>query len=310
MKKDLLVHERSLETVAIWTQYLSSFTVGTLTLTAHRNDTNLLDTQVLEKVSAFNQWRMARLSRNTAADEINAICQRICGTVESTLPDNDEMRQLVRGVRAVKSRSFEAVTKRGAEAYDLWVAFNAHRAAMSPAQPALQVDDVTVSAFQSVRGNYAQLLSNVKAKDIAHNGKQTQVRTTVKRVDRQNKRWFQAWQSHFAPGTPQREALSRVSTETSQSTPGQGVFLAHELLPDRVVRLTVGAARALSFTIEHQGPADTEFSPLAENILTKTYDHTNAPVGVNKYRVTPRNNSGTGTPSVVLELTVAAEAAA
>ena len=35
MKTDLQIHERSLESLAIWEQYKPNFTMGTLTLAAH-----------------------------------------------------------------------------------------------------------------------------------------------------------------------------------------------------------------------------------------------------------------------------------
>ena len=311
MKTDLQVHERNIETVAIWQQYKPAFTVGTLTLAAHAADATLLDVHILDKISAANQWKMARRARNSAADEINQICSRVCGTVESTLAEEDDMIQLTRAVRAVKKRSFEAVTQRANEAVDLWQAFNTHRAALTPAQPALKVDEVTLQAFQSMKGNYLQLLSNVKSKDIAQDGKATQLRKTVKRVDGQNKRWFKAWRAQFGTGTTEREALGRVSTEgSSTSLPGQGVILAHELLPNQGVRLSINGARGKTFTVLHQGPGEPGYSVLAEGLTEKSFTHTNAPVGTNRYKVVPHNNAGAGAESVPLVVAVAQQQAA
>jgi hypothetical protein len=311
MKTDLQIHERGLETVAIWQQYKPNFTVGTITLSTHTADTALLDEHMMQKISAANAWTLAREARNSAAEEINAICARVCGTVESTLADNDSLIKLVRAVRAVKNRSYEAVGKRANETIDLWKALNTHRAAMTPAQPALLIDEMTVQAFQSTKGNYLQLLANVKSKDVAHDGKLKQLRSTVKRVDRQNKRWFKAWRAHFGAGTTERGALDRVSTEGgSTSLPGQGVFLSHEVLADQRVRFAFGAARATSFTLLHKGPSSPAFSVLADGLSLKSFEHATGEVGEHQYKLVPHNSAGDGTESLVLKVQVAQQAAA
>ena len=102
-------------------------------------------------------------------------------------------------------------------------------------------DNVTVTAFQSNYANHGQLLSFVDERDSAHTGLNSQLRKTAKRVGKNSKRWFKAWQSSFAKGTPERDALSRIITEKSTPLPGRGVFLKFEMLPNRTVRLFFGA---------------------------------------------------------------------
>ena len=310
MKTYLKVHERGLETVAIWQQYAPALKVGTITLAAHAAEVNLLDAHALAKVDAENQWEMARLARNAAAESIDAVCGRVCELVASTLPEDDDMRALVRGVRGVTGRAYEAVTERGKECLDLWTKFNAHGAALSPAQPALVVDVMDAASFASARGNYAQLLANTKDKDIAHDRKASQLAGTVQRVDRQNKRWFQAWRARFAAGTPEHTALRRVTTTTGQATPGQGVFLAHETLPGPKVRLVFDAARATSFTLLHRGPGQSAFTVLADGLTAKTFEHAVSAPGRHSYKVTGHNSAGTGVESGVFEVTVAQQAVA
>ena len=299
------IHERGLETVAIWQHFMPALKVGEFHLASHSADVNLLTDHIMQKMEADVTWKLTRIARNGSADFLNGICQRLCGLVESTLPGDDEFRTLVRGVRAVTSQAHEAVPERTRQAIVMWKKFNAHRAAMQPPQPELVIDDVTVTALQSNYANHGQLLGHVDDKDSAHSGLNSQLRRTATRVDKNNKRWFKAWRSSFATGTPEREALSRVSTENSTSLPGQAVFLKFELLPDRTVRLFFGAARARGFTLLHKGPGANAFSVLVDGLTATSFEHTTGETGEHEYKLVPHNNSGDGAESLVLKVQVA-----
>ena len=304
------MHLRGLESVAVWQTHAPLYKFGEVTLGAHGADVNLLNDHLQQCHDGEDALDMARLARDNGVAAIRDLCTRACQAVLGHLPVGDALRGEVSDVRRVASRSQQGVLDKGRKLVSLWQMVNTHRAQMTPAQPALLVGETEAGSFQSSLGNHAQILQDVEHKLAAFNKKKNQLRATATRVDKNNKRWFEAWKGQFARGTPERAALRQISTSPGQTIPGQAAVLVTEQLPGRVVRLAFDAARATQFTLLHRAPGETAFSVLADELTAKTFDHTATVAGAHTYKVIGRNSAGVGAESAAIVVTVAEQVAA
>ena len=302
------VSDRGTDTVAVWSNRAPAFAVGELLVAAHALDVNALGGCILQMALAEDGLDTARDSRDTGVTTLRDLCTRGCRLIAGTAPANDVIADKVRAVYGVKGQSFRAVEERSYKLISAWQAVNDHRTGIS--QPPLLVGTTPVSSFQSLVGNYAQLLRNVSNKEDSEREKRTALRTLVDRVDKNNKRWYRSWQGQFATGSPERAALAQIDTGPSQTIPGQGVFFVVEALQNLTLRLGFGAARATSFTLLHKGPASAVFAVLADGLTMKSFEHATGEVGEHQYKLVPHNSAGDGPESVVLKVQVAQQAAA
>ena len=299
------IHSRGVDTFAVWTAFAPTFVVGELTLVAHSADVNLFNSLILEWSQAQDALNLARSNRDTSATSLGVVCQRALKLISGTLKPTDNLLKEVRSVTGIQGESQGAINEKCLRLASLWMAVNTHRAALTPAQPALTVDTTDVSSFQSMVGNHAMLNQIVATHRTALSQKTTALRVVATRVDTNNKRWYKAWQGQFAAGTAQREALSLINTGSSQSVPGQAEFLGHEILPGQGVRLSFDASRATQFAVSHQGPGESVFAVVASGLTVKSFDHLNQAQGIHTYKVVGANSAGTGAESVALSVSVA-----
>jgi hypothetical protein len=304
------IHSRGVDTVAVWTTFAPTVSVGEFTLAAHSVDVNLFNSLILDFSQAEDALNLARASRDASGTALKQVCVRALKLISGTLKPTDNLLKEVRSVTSVTGESQGAMNEKCFRLVSLWIAVNTHRATLLPAQSPLSVDTTDVTSFQSMLGNHAMLVQTVATKRTLRSQKLSALKAVATKVDQNNKRWYKAWQGQFAAGTPQRDALSLINTGASQTLPGQGVFLTSELLPGQGVSLSFDAARATQFTLLHKGPGEPAFSVLADGLTTKTFEHEATPPGAHSYKVVGGNAVGQGAESVPLELTVAEELAA
>jgi hypothetical protein len=156
---------------------------------------------------------------------------------------------------------------------------------------------------------HTQALQEVENKVSALSRKKSQLRATTTKVADNNKRWYSAWRGQFAEGSAERDALSQISTGTSATALGQGVFLSLEELANQV-ELAFDAPRATQFKLWHKGPGDADFTVLAEGLTAGFFSHTSQPAGGHAYKVVGSNTAGVGAESLPAVVTVAQELAA
>jgi hypothetical protein len=304
------IHNRGVDTIAVWTVHLPAFVVGELTLASHSADVNSFNARALEVSQTGTALGQARAGRDAIAGTLKGVCSRALSLILGSLPPGHSLIREARRIYRLRGQSLERVNRRCLDLVSVWQSVNAHRAAQSPVQPGLTVDAMDVAAFQSAVANFAQLITDAATKETQWTQKKSALRDVAQRVDRNNKRWYKAWQGQFARGTAARDALNLIDTGPSQSQPGQGVFLAVEVLANQTVKLSFDAARATTFTLRHKGPADTEFTELASGVTENSFTHESVAAGGHTYIVTPGNSAGTGEDSLPFIVTVAQQAAA
>ncbi len=86
--------------------------------------------------------------------------------------------------------------------------------------PALLLGTASVADLTTALNNHPGLMQVVENERNELNQTKSQLQTTARRVDRNNKRWYGAWGTNFAVGSPEHNAmLSQVSTETGTIPP-------------------------------------------------------------------------------------------
>ena len=304
------IHSRGVDTVAVWTVFGLTFTVGEFNLASHAAEVNSFNARVLDVVQAEDALGLVRTSRDDTSVWLRSVCSRALQLISGTLPKGHALGGEVAKVYGIRGASQEAINRRCLDLVGVWAQVNAFRAAQTPPQPPIKVDETVVSGFQSFLGNFALLITEVSTKRGMLSEKNTNLRHAATRVDQNNKRWYKAWQGQFPKGSAARGALNLIDTGPSQRKPGQGVFLGVQVLPNLTVKLFLDGARATSFTLLHKGPSSPAFSVLVDGLTLKMYEHVTSEAGEHQYKLVPHNSAGNGPESVVLTVLVAQQAVA
>jgi hypothetical protein len=300
---------RAIESVAVWQANGPAFKVGEVSLEQHAADVSLLNDEVSLMFRAEGDWDKARDDRDFSYRLIADLCTRGCQVISGSLPAGHELHRGVSEVRRARGESQEAVLQKGRKLVTLWQNVNDWRAEMTPPLPELTVADKTLAQFQGLLTNHGTLLQDVNDRKADWVESKNQLRATVDRLDRNNKRWFEAWKGEYGASTPEREALRQITTGPRQRGPGQAAILGLEWLGSSFL-WTYDAARGTSFTLLVQGPGESAFNILAERVKEKRVEYEPPGPGEYRFKLIPHNSVGDGAESVVLGMNVAQTEAA
>lgn len=220
------VFTRNQQTRGIWFTHDAAFTVGGLTLAQHAADGDALLTLANTRDVAEDAVDDARDLRETKGGWLADLCIRFPRAVSGQLAPEDPMHNEVADVQKIEINSQADLGDRGRKVVSLVTRFNAARAAMVPPQPELKVKskvagepDVTIAAFTTALNAQPGLLLAIENKKADLNKARNALQTQTTKVDRNNKRWFSAWEGNFPDGSPERDALSQIDTGPSTPVP-------------------------------------------------------------------------------------------
>ena len=213
------VHQRGQQTLAVWNTHAATFQVGALTLAAHTTDVALLMTHVNDRDVQQDVQDDAVLARDANFGALRDIVVRVPQLIEATLEDDDRLHSDLDDVFAVDPNRTHGGMERARRVVSLWNRVNILRAAMTPALPALTLGATTVANLQTLLTNHPGLLQTVEDERSELNQKTSLLKTTSRRIDRNNKRWYAAWSQNFAIGSPENDALSQIDTGPTTPAP-------------------------------------------------------------------------------------------
>lgn len=185
----------------------------------------------------------------------------------------------------------------------LWKKVNTARAAATPALDPLTVGEKTVSAVDTALAANEPLLKTVAEKLSGWNSMRGVVKTLATRVDKNNKRWYEAWQGEYAPGTPENDALSQI--DTGPGAVGLPGIVDFTLMFDGNGNLHIDATadHATHFRELRKGPGEEVFVERAANATSPIHDPVSLP-GDYTVKLQARNSSGDGPESAEKSVTV------
>ncbi len=210
-------YARGLQTIGVWQAFAPTFTAGEMTLAGHQTDAAALTTAAHERELQQDVVDVARSTRDTNMRMLEDPCIRFPRLLEGCLTAEDELHAEIADIRSVNPDSPDRVMQRARRVISLWKRVNALRAAASPSQTELKVGTQTVAELQTVLERHAALLQAVETERGKLTLRREGLRSLASKVDRNNKRWFAAWEGNFAEGSPEREALRQINT--GQDTP-------------------------------------------------------------------------------------------
>jgi hypothetical protein len=213
------VHQRGQQTLAVWSTFSPAFQVGSLTLAAHTADVAQVLTQVNDRDVQQDVQDDAVLARDASFEALRDIVVRVPQLIEATLEDDDLLQNDLDDIYAVDLKRTHGVMERARRVISLWNRVNTTRAAMTPALPPLTLGAKTVADLQTLLTAHPALLQTLENERSELSQKKSILATTVRRVDRNNKRWYAAWSKNFAVGSPEYNALTQISTEPSTPVP-------------------------------------------------------------------------------------------
>jgi hypothetical protein len=303
------IHERSMETAAVWENGAPSFVVGELTLDLHKAAVASLNAVLQAQCEAALALGLARSRRDTSHETIRSLCSRGCQIIHGSLPPEEAVRDEVRHVRSVRQESQGALLSKGQRLVSLWQKVDTLRGGLTPPQPALLVGTAGLGAFEQMLKAHSSLLQSVEDLLSDMKTRKNAMRALVKHLDQTNKRWYEAWKGQFGAGSREREFLRQINTGPKRHEPAQAVMLSGEALPGGEVRLAFDAARATWFTLLHQGPGDAVFAALTEKVQLKTFTTGALVPDRQVWTVIGHNSVGDGAESAPFVLEMAQQAA-
>jgi len=298
------IYERSLQTVAAWQHGGPDFMVGELALAPHTAEVGLMDAQIMEMFQAESDLFTARLARDKSYKTITGLCTRACQVASGSLPAGHALRATVSEVRRQRRESQEAVLGKGRKLVTLWQAVNTYRAGVVPPLAPMLVGETDLGQFQDLLNAHPAFLQGVNDLKNTLVEKKGQLRKTADRLDRNNKRWFEAWKGHFPTGSPERASLKGIYTGPRQREPGRAAILRLEWLGSSFL-WSYDAARGTSFTLLAQGPGESGFSVLAERVREKMVEYEPpSAAGEYRFKLIAHNSVGDGPESAVVVVKV------
>ena len=221
-----ITEERGTQTIGVWGQFDATFKVKKLTLADHTADVNGLPGLAQARDTKQTTLDGIAKIRDNALEFIRDIIVRVPHVIENNLDPDDELVGDLNTVYAIHVGISEASDlNRARKVVALWGSVNAARLAMVPPLAAIAIKragggaDVALAEFSTTVAGYQALQQNVANADTKLSEAKSALRTQTLRADKNNKRWYAAWETTFPEGSPEHDALSTITTETGTSAP-------------------------------------------------------------------------------------------
>jgi hypothetical protein len=212
------IHTRGQQTTAVWSFHAPTYTPGGLTLAALQADVAAMpgaDQAVVDAEAVIDEKRDLRNAKLALIRELGTRLPRLAAT---ELPPDDSLQDDIQQLQGINMNDMPSTMDRGQRVRTIWTETNARLAAATPPRPALTVlkpgsGAWTLADLVAALAAIEPLEQAVKDAGAPLGKKRTDRRTLAARVDRTNKRWYEAWSAHFPVGSPEHDALAQVTTE-------------------------------------------------------------------------------------------------
>ncbi len=291
------IYHRGQQSIGVWSAFAPAFTVGEVTLAGHTTDTAALQTKANERDVQQDVVDVARDARDLNLRFMEDLCIRFPRKLEGDLPPTDPLHAEITDLRNINPDSPDTIAARVRRTLSLWNRVNAQRAAATPPLPAFNVGGTLVAALDTALANQNTLLQNIENERGKLAQKRESLRTLATKVDRNNKRWYAAWEGEFAEGSAELAALSQIDTGNQMPMPDAlEINTAAAQPPDQVAVTYVpgGGNNATSFKLLWKiETVDTDFTHEAVlNLAGQTVSVPNASGKTVSFKARATNSTG------------------
>ena len=204
----------------IYTRGVASYTIWggkpllelrDLTLTQHTANVDALPVLARAVTDADAALSVAEEICANYFKRLRALNVQAPGAIETQLQADDPLHGQLDGIYAITSgQTEEDDLKRAGGVADLWRDFNTLLADHLPPKPAFTVpvgeDDLTLAEFEQLKLDSLAALNNAGRKKTLLKKAKNTLRVLARKVDRDNKRWYQTWTRLYPAGTPEGDA--------------------------------------------------------------------------------------------------------
>lgn len=231
-----VVHTRGQQTIGVWGTFASGLKVGQLTLAQHTTDVAAIFTAASQRDSAEAALDDARLAVSNLRLSLADLTIRFPRAIEGQIEPGSDLHKNIEECRNIEPNTPENAVARGRRAVILLTAYNAERAAATPPDPEFTIKnavpgepDMKLSDLQGMVDDMPDLEQEVEDAKSELNKKRSALKKATTKVDKNNKRWFDAWSGNFPDGSDELAALSQI--DTGPHTPEPSALEIDEVTP-------------------------------------------------------------------------------
>lgn len=298
------IRDRGNDTNAVWNEFNASFQVGTLTLAAHTTDVGAFEGMVQARDDAEDEYDQAIDAKDANLAILAGLNTRAVSVIRGNLEEGDRLALELADVSGMSNQGSGKIMARARKLSTLWKKVNVARVAAVPPLTEIEVGGVVVDAVDTALSANEPLLKAVSEKLSAWSSARSALKALATKVDKNNKRWYEAWSGNYPPGTPQNDALSQIDTESGDTEPpGAVTFSVMYDVAHAGFHLDAEAEHASHFRVLRQGPGESDFIERAANAESPIADPATLP-GVYEFKLQARNSTADGPVSAVQNGTV------
>lgn len=213
------VQERAQATVAVWEQYFSALSLGSVGLGEFKTLTEGLPGLAQARDDAAQELDEARQARDVAAERLRRTSIRVPLAIEGMVDPESGLLDDLNKVYGVEPRSLARVEARGRRLVPVWVAANGWLAGQTPPLPAIEVEPFTATEYLAALhgfGALKQAVANAEERDDAARG---ELEAWARTVERLAIRFLKAGRGMALPGSAEETALDTIPTSAASNLP-------------------------------------------------------------------------------------------
>jgi hypothetical protein len=264
-------------------------------------DTTALNQLIADESDKRIQWRNAAELWQSDIDKIQEITRKVKSLGSVQFRNNAVIMTLLDSLRT-DATSRADIYDQGLAARDVW----------DEADDAWQITPTeTLAAFSAVlESNLARQKAHSPAY-AAWRRAAAALNNKAEAVDRDNVAWFTEATRRFPFGTTDGDLIrSTVPTTSRAEQPVGQAVISNLLVSGGAIHFDCSAPQATRYTYLHQQPASPAFVVALADSPETSFNLQGQPAGVHRFKVFGSNSRGQGAESDVVQVTVAASAAA
>ena len=262
------IHTRGVASYTVWGRK-PLLELRDLTLAQHTANVDALPVLARALTDAEDALSTAQEICDHHFQRLRALNVQAPGAIETQLQADDPLHGRLDGIYAITSGQTEADDlKRAGRVATLWRDFNALLAAHLPPKSPFTVpsgdDDLTVAEFEQLTLDAQAAFKTAEHKKDLLSDAKSALRIMARKVDRDNKRWYQMWTKLYPAGTPEGDAARENVPIDTHKPPPPAALPIYSLTarPDHTVAVVYaqeGGYHATKLELLYQLAGETEF---------------------------------------------------
>ena len=257
-------------------------------------------------VVALNAITGARALRRTSIEMLHDWCVAFAAQGQSRFRKDKTVKERFERL-PIQDRTFQETMVRADAIVALWGTLPLVTKPSGPPAPftvGVGNDDVTLAEFTALRTAARGADTSIPEIDQAFQSAEGTVHLTLADMEDFVGAAFVLGRSQYHVGTLERENIEAVPESPSSAAPGKAVIASAAVTTPGTVHLVFDAPSATTFDVLHRLVGAAAWVPLADNIITKTFDAAGLAAGVHEFAIIGQNSRGAGEQSDTAAVTV------